>query len=271
MVGVMLLLGELVPRFDLVMSLFGAALTGPLMFVLPPILFIIFKQKLHERKINGKLRIINLMKIYAERLDVRKSHYGSIKNEQYVSFNEILNLKLEEDLENSEERSTLIFNTLKCFYSEKDLDKILDEEINILEIKIKNNVTDNRDINDKSINPELEFLLNDRNYFTEQNERIVLKNELRNQVLNLNNNTFFNFNLKIWIANFLKDLFYFTNCLNGNNLSFKEKCINVLLVVLSIFATVFATYFSIKSVIVYSHFVPSCIMNATAATLALNI
>lgn len=33
------LLGEAVPRFDLVMGLIGGALTGPLMFILPPLFY----------------------------------------------------------------------------------------------------------------------------------------------------------------------------------------------------------------------------------------
>lgn len=32
-------LGETVPRFDLVMGLIGGALTGPLMFILPPLFY----------------------------------------------------------------------------------------------------------------------------------------------------------------------------------------------------------------------------------------
>lgn len=33
------LLGEIVPRFDLVMSMIGSTLTGPLMFILPPLFY----------------------------------------------------------------------------------------------------------------------------------------------------------------------------------------------------------------------------------------
>lgn len=39
LVAVMVLLGEAVPRFDLVMGLIGGSLTGPLMFVLPPLFY----------------------------------------------------------------------------------------------------------------------------------------------------------------------------------------------------------------------------------------
>jgi Transmembrane amino acid transporter protein. len=35
----MVLIGEFVPRFDLIMGLIGGALTGPLMFIFPPILY----------------------------------------------------------------------------------------------------------------------------------------------------------------------------------------------------------------------------------------
>lgn len=34
-----MLLGEIVPRFDLVMSMIGSTLTGPLMFILPPLFY----------------------------------------------------------------------------------------------------------------------------------------------------------------------------------------------------------------------------------------
>lgn len=39
LVAVMVLLGEAVPRFDLVMGLIGGSLTGPLMFVMPPLFY----------------------------------------------------------------------------------------------------------------------------------------------------------------------------------------------------------------------------------------
>ena len=39
MVAVMVLRGEAVPRFDLVMGLIGGSLTGPLMFILPPLFY----------------------------------------------------------------------------------------------------------------------------------------------------------------------------------------------------------------------------------------
>ncbi|KAK3926752.1 Amino acid transporter AVT1B [Frankliniella fusca] len=39
LVAVMVLLGEAVPRFDLVMGLIGGSLTGPLMFILPPLFY----------------------------------------------------------------------------------------------------------------------------------------------------------------------------------------------------------------------------------------
>lgn len=39
LLGFAVLLGELVPQFDLVMGIIGGTLTGPLMFVLPPLLY----------------------------------------------------------------------------------------------------------------------------------------------------------------------------------------------------------------------------------------
>ncbi|XP_071450963.1 uncharacterized protein mah [Hetaerina americana] len=44
------LLAETVPRFDLVMGLIGAALTGPLMFLLPPLFYIRLSCKLKQRE-----------------------------------------------------------------------------------------------------------------------------------------------------------------------------------------------------------------------------
>lgn len=41
----LVLLGEAVPRFDLIMGLIGGCLTGPLMFILPPILYYKLKKQ----------------------------------------------------------------------------------------------------------------------------------------------------------------------------------------------------------------------------------
>lgn len=41
----LVILGEAVPRFDLIMGLIGGCLTGPLMFILPPILYYKLKQQ----------------------------------------------------------------------------------------------------------------------------------------------------------------------------------------------------------------------------------
>lgn len=39
LVGLAVLIGELVPRFDLVMGVIGGTLTGPLIFILPPLFY----------------------------------------------------------------------------------------------------------------------------------------------------------------------------------------------------------------------------------------
>lgn len=39
LVGLAVLIGELVPRFDLVMGVIGGTLTGPLIFILPPMFY----------------------------------------------------------------------------------------------------------------------------------------------------------------------------------------------------------------------------------------
>ncbi|XP_077302312.1 solute carrier family member mahogany [Arctopsyche grandis] len=49
------LLGEMVPRFDLVMSLIGSTLTGPLMFILPPLFYsklLKMKKQLHQGELD---------------------------------------------------------------------------------------------------------------------------------------------------------------------------------------------------------------------------
>lgn len=63
----LVLLGEAVPRFDLIMGLIGGCLTGPLMFILPPILYYKLKQKQEllppqylVRKFNLKNNLHNL-------------------------------------------------------------------------------------------------------------------------------------------------------------------------------------------------------------------
>ncbi|XP_050523505.1 uncharacterized protein LOC126895557 [Daktulosphaira vitifoliae] len=50
------LIGEVVPRFDLVMGLIGSLLTGPLMFILPPIFYTKIKS-LHYSKIKTSKRV----------------------------------------------------------------------------------------------------------------------------------------------------------------------------------------------------------------------
>lgn len=50
---VAVVLGEAVPRFDLLMGLIGALLTGPLMFLLPP-LFYVKIRSLHGRRLKPK-------------------------------------------------------------------------------------------------------------------------------------------------------------------------------------------------------------------------
>ncbi|XP_059055762.1 proton-coupled amino acid transporter 2-like [Achroia grisella] len=62
-VGLAVFLGESVPRFDLVMGLVGSTLTGPLMFVFPPLFFLklcYMKTKMSEKKKKASLSYQNL-------------------------------------------------------------------------------------------------------------------------------------------------------------------------------------------------------------------
>ncbi|XP_026750638.2 uncharacterized protein LOC113511220 [Galleria mellonella] len=62
-VGLAVFLGESVPRFDLVMGLVGSTLTGPLMFVFPPLFFIklcYMKTKMSEKEVANNISYHNL-------------------------------------------------------------------------------------------------------------------------------------------------------------------------------------------------------------------
>jgi len=51
LVMALVVLGELVPRFDLIMGLIGGSLTGPLMFILPPIIYYKLKKMQQQQQV----------------------------------------------------------------------------------------------------------------------------------------------------------------------------------------------------------------------------
>lgn len=76
------LLGELIPKFDLVMGVIGGTLTGPLIFILPPLFYtkMLQLEKVHDEE------TISLMSDYLTDADmlVKSSHYGTVQSTHHI-------------------------------------------------------------------------------------------------------------------------------------------------------------------------------------------
>lgn len=61
LVALAVIIGELVPRFDLVMGIIGGTLTGPLIFILPPLFYskISKMEKKHDRDMRLRQRMLH--------------------------------------------------------------------------------------------------------------------------------------------------------------------------------------------------------------------
>ncbi|XP_066998507.2 uncharacterized protein [Anabrus simplex] len=74
-----ILLGEIVPRFDLLMELIGGTLTGPLMFILPPLLY--FKL----RSMNSEVNSCNFEALFPENEKETVLRYTEVLNPKEAS------------------------------------------------------------------------------------------------------------------------------------------------------------------------------------------
>ncbi|XP_037029958.1 proton-coupled amino acid transporter 2 isoform X2 [Bradysia coprophila] len=83
LLGLAVLLGELVPKFDLVMGIIGGTLTGPLMFILPPLLYtkiLKMEQSYDNELIKGIIaRTSALDDDSEEDYTLRQRRYGTFK------------------------------------------------------------------------------------------------------------------------------------------------------------------------------------------------
>lgn len=72
-----ILLGELIPKFDLVMGVIGGTLTGPLIFILPPLFYtkMLQLEKIHDDE------TISLMSDYITDTDmlIKSPNYGAVR------------------------------------------------------------------------------------------------------------------------------------------------------------------------------------------------
>lgn len=61
LVALAVIIGELVPRFDLVMGIIGGTLTGPLIFILPPLFYskISKMEQKHDRDMRLRQRVLH--------------------------------------------------------------------------------------------------------------------------------------------------------------------------------------------------------------------
>lgn len=77
------IIGELVPRFDIVMGLIGGTLTGPLIFILPPLFYnkILKLESLHDSEVLRQKRLERIIDDDSEDDDgLTVGTYGTFKN-----------------------------------------------------------------------------------------------------------------------------------------------------------------------------------------------
>ncbi|KAJ6637899.1 hypothetical protein Bhyg_10630 [Pseudolycoriella hygida] len=88
LLGFAVLLGELVPKFDLVMGIIGGTLTGPLMFVLPPLLYtkILKMEQIHDNDLMKRIiaRTATLDDDSEEDIILLQRRYGTFKAQKIV-------------------------------------------------------------------------------------------------------------------------------------------------------------------------------------------
>lgn len=81
-----MLLGELVPKFDLVMGIIGGTLTGPLMFILPPLLYtkILKMEQSHDNELINRIIASTsaLDDDSEEDYSLRQRRYGTFKSQK---------------------------------------------------------------------------------------------------------------------------------------------------------------------------------------------
>lgn len=215
------------------MGLTGGLLTGPLMFILPPILYAKFRSILHQKKIRTELKKLHLINKYkeAQRDVIRmKGPYHE------AAFYEVE--KQHGKVGSFQKNYKTISNEIGRFLYSKS-DYLEDEEIEqCLQLEPEKN---------------------------------LLKNQVRIEALKLLQKEERQELLRIKLKDYSKKVFSFDDCLQGNTFTLFEKCACLMIIALGTLATIAATYFSVRNTILYAKFTPSCIMNSTAASYLIDL
>lgn len=83
LVALAVLLGEFIPKFDLVMGVIGGTLTGPLIFILPPLFYtkmLHLERKHDKRSLNRELSETNLNETD---LLLKTTNYGTLQSPKH--------------------------------------------------------------------------------------------------------------------------------------------------------------------------------------------
>lgn len=89
------IIGELVPRFDIVMGLIGGSLTGPLIFILPPLFYskILKLENIHDFEVARQKQLQHIIDDDSENEDIINMGYGTFINKTVSKPDSGCNLK----------------------------------------------------------------------------------------------------------------------------------------------------------------------------------
>lgn len=214
------------------MGFTGGLLTGPLMFILPPILYAKFRSILHQEKIRKELKTLHIINKYQEaQRDVIRMKGPYHEAALY-------------EMEKQHGIIGTLQKNYKTFYSGVE---------NFL--LVKSNQSEN------ASDPCLES----------DSEKMLLKNEVRLEALKILRKKERQELVRTKLKDYSNKLLSFDECLQGNPFTVFDKLICFIIIALGTLATIAATYFSIKNTIMYAEFTPSCMMNSTAASFLIDL